>query len=201
MVVIAKRRRVARRNDTTTKCFGPVTGAQLSGRQRHAPIFHRALARAVRTCSLEANARSSRQPQLGHTELCNAHSGSYPRYGGRHRAFHGGATRAGAHWVVGATNPVRRPHGSCCHARHCHHPRLWPVQRRLQVRVAKAPPPPERAPGGGSPVRLHPTALLPSIIESVSGTVAEVHSRTARVTAVRVLPTKPKQRQGPAQSD
>jgi hypothetical protein len=84
-------------HDTTTKCFGPVTGAQLSGRQRHAPIFHRALARAVRPCSLEANARSSRQPQLGHTELCNAHSGSYPRYGGRHRAFHGGATRAGAH--------------------------------------------------------------------------------------------------------
>ena len=65
------------------------------------------------------------------------------------------------------------------------------MQRRLQVRVAKAPPPPERAPGGGSPVRLHPTALLPSIIESVTGTVAEVHSRTA-VTAVRVLPTKPK---------
>jgi len=92
--------------------------------------------------------------------------------------------------VVGATNPARRPHGSCCHARHCHHPRLWPVQRRLQVRVAKAPPPPERAPGGGSPVRLHPTALLPSIIESVTGTVAEVHSRTA-VTAVRILPTKP----------
>ena len=64
------------------------------------------------------------------------------------------------------------------------------MQRRLQVRVAKAPPPPERAPGGGSPVRLHPTALLPSIIESVTGTVAEVHSRTA-VTAVRILPTKP----------
>ena len=35
------------------------------------------------------------------------------------------------------------------------------------------------------------TALLPSIIESVTGTVAEVHARTA-VAAVCVSPTKPK---------
>ena len=63
--------------------------------------------------------------------------------------------------------------------------------------MAKAPPPPERT-GGGSPVRLHPTVLLPSIIESVTCTVAEMNARTAVATVREFLisPAKPKARAG-----
>ena len=177
---------MSRHHTLRSKCFGPVTGAQLSGRQRHAPIFHRALARAVRTCSLEANAIEPAAAARPHRALQRPQWQLSPlRW----------ETPSFSRWSYQS----RCAPGSRCDPtlRHCHHPRLWPVQRRLQVRVAKAPPPPECVPGGGSPVRLHPTALLPSIIESVAGTVWRRYGGDSAGACF----AHQAQRQGPAQSD
>ena len=65
----------------------------------------------------------------------------------------------------------------------------WPETRRVIVRVAKAPPPPEHPVCASvSPVRLHPTVIVEAILEVASASANS--SATTAVAAVSVSPRK-----------